>query len=263
MQSMKQWDITETAYPATRIALENCGSGIDDYELEEILLESFPGAYPEDVENFMKGLRQFGRQVSPGVQKALPGMIQGAVQGGMVAGPWGAIAGAGIGGASSLLSKGGTATKPPKPSMAGIATPSPSTIPVTAQPTSKIMSSPQQTSPTASSLPAQQLLALLSRPETLQALSSLAMSSGGRTSVRVGNNAVPVASFANAISEFAAAVAENYPANVADTFADYLVDDAGNPRCDVINPGERAALLMSDIAEVIQMETQDEYDDIY
>ena len=261
MQAMRRWDITETAYPATRIAMENCGSGIDDGELEEILLESFPGAYPEDVENFMRGLRQFGRQVSPTVQKALPGMIQGAVQGGMVGGPWGALAGAGIGGASSLLSKGGTSTKPAKPSMTGNATLS--TKPVTAQPASKIKGTPQQVTPTASSLPAQQLLALLSRPETLQALTSLAMSNAGRTSVRVGQKAVPVASFANAISEFAAAVSENYTANIADTFSDYLVDDAGNPRCDVINPGERAALLMSDIAEVVLMETQDEYDGIY
>ncbi|MCW8934382.1 MAG: hypothetical protein OQK98_06635 [Gammaproteobacteria bacterium] len=245
-------NIEETAYPAIRRSFNTNQAYLDDQQLEIYVSELFPGSSAEDVENFMRSLQRFGRQVAPVAQRALPGIIQGAAQGGTVAGPWGALAGAVGGGAASLLSGRGRSrpqSQPQRPQQP--ASPAQPAAPATATAVSSMA-------------PIQQLLALLSRPETMQALSALLMSSAGRSHVSVGNQSAPAAAFANAIAELAAEAAEaaysESPANISE----YLIDSDGSPRCDLVNSAERAHLLLADISAVATQEyLEDEYYDDY
>jgi hypothetical protein len=86
------------------------------------------------------------------------------------------------------------------------------------------------------------------------------MAGSGRTGVPVGNQSVPPAAFANAVSEMAAEVTERAAPSHRARISDYLVDDAGTPRCDVANPRSRAALLFGDIASIAAAEAA-EYDE--
>jgi hypothetical protein len=76
----------------------------------------------------------------------------------------------------------------------------------------------------------------------------------GRKTVPVGNKQVPPLAFANAISEMAAEVVESYGTPREDGISDYLLDAYGNPRGDLYNPAERAALLLADLASVADAE---------
>jgi len=243
-------NIEETGYPAIRRSLNTNQAYLDDQQLEIYVSEIFPGSSAEDVENFMRSLQRFGRQVAPVAQRALPGIIQGAAQGGMVAGPWGALAGAVGGGAASLLSGGGRSRPQSQP-----------------QRPQQPVSPAQQAAPAvavSSMAPIQQLLALLSRPETMQALSALLMSSAGRSHVSVGNQSAPAAAFANAIAELAAEAAEAAYSESPTNISEYLIDSDGSPRCDLVNSAERAQLLLADISAVAKQEyLEDEYYDDY
>jgi hypothetical protein len=254
--------IERTSYPAVRRSLPAGSKLIDDEAIEDMLSDRFPGVDPVEVENFMRTLRKAGRTLAPMAQKALPGMIQGAVQGGMVAGPWGALAGAAGGGALSLLSSGGAqspapAGPSPGASQAGRAAP-PATGPPPAAPGAGGAGAARSSSPVA------QLLWLLSRPETIQALSALLVSAGRQPAVQVGQRQVPAAAFANAISEVAARVTETAGSTDYGEVSPYLMDDMGHLRCDISNPEQRTDLLFSDlIAESLSDPVyQDEYDAI-
>lgn len=237
--------IERTLYPAVRRSLPAGSKLIDDEAIENMLSDRFPGVDPEEVENFMRTLRKAGRTLAPMAQKALPGMIQGAVQGGMVAGPWGALAGAAGGGALSLLSSGGAQSPTPAGPSPGAPQAGPAPPPATAPPPA----GPGAGGPGAaqSSSPVAQLLWLLSRPETIQALSALLVSAGGQPSVPVGQRQVPAAAFANAISEAAARVTESAGSTDYGEVSPYLMDDLGHMRCDVSNPEQRTDLLFSDL----------------
>lgn len=256
MHSRTNWDIADTYYPALRLSMGESRMEFNDDELEAYVASILPGTNAENVENFMRSLQKFGRQVAPLAQRALPGMIQGAAQGGMVAGPWGALAGALGGGAASMLSGGGKAGGE-KPSTQQAA---PTQVPTTMAPS--IAPSPTSMSGVGNMAPIQQLLGLLSRPETMQALSSLLMSQSGRHTVAVGARNVPAVAFANAIAEIAADVIEAASDVVtSDKVADYLIDSEGEMRGDVVNPSERARLLMIDIAGAASEEYFDDEDD--
>jgi hypothetical protein len=220
---------------------------LDDPELEVMLVEMFPGAEPEDVEDFMQTMQQFGKHAAPLAQKALPGMMKGASQG-AVAGPWGAVAGAIGGGAGSLLA--GPKGMPP-PAMRA---PAGTSVPLSVAP-------PGTTLP-AGAAPADavaQLLVLLSRPETIQALLALLLAAVGRSTVPVGERNVAPTEFANAVAETAAIVAEMTGRGFQDGFPESLLDDQGRTRCDVVNPTERALLLVTDLADLAAAEAA--YDD--
>jgi hypothetical protein len=103
-----------------------------------------------------------------------------------------------------------------------------------------------------------QLMSLLSRPETLHALMALLMPGTGRSTVTVGAREVPAAAFANAIAETAALVAEVAGHPLEQSYSEYLFDGMGQPRGDVVNPSERAGLLLSDLAAVAAAEALDE-----
>ncbi len=239
---MRHWQDTETSYPAVRRVMGPKRDQLGDAAVEDLLAELFPGIEPEDIEDFMGSMQGFARQAAPLARQALPGVIQGAQQGAMVAGPWGALAGAVGGGASSLMA--GRAT-------GGAPAPAPPGDP------SAPAGRPDSPSPQAA---AAELLALLSRPETQQALLALLMSGAGRSTVQVGAAQVPTHAFANAISEIAARVAEATD-RPASEVSDYLLDSEGNPRGDIVNPAERARLLLTDLAAVAAAEVEEDIED--
>jgi hypothetical protein len=247
MGYQRNWRISETEYPAIRRVMGPERYRLDDDQLGDRLAELFPDAAPEDVENFMRTIQNFGNQVAPLAQKALPGVMQGAAQGAMVAGPWGALAGAVGGGAASLL--GGGPARPP-------VAPSPGAPPAPLPPPLAAVPGPTPGAPPNAAVA--QLLALLSRPETLQALLSMLMAGAGRGSVQVGGHSVPPAAFANAVSELAAEAIERVVLSPAAGISDYLVDGYGSPRCDLANPRSRAALLLGDVAALAVSEAAEE-----
>src|SRR6266498_4303260 len=70
--------ITNTEYPAVRRVMGPQRDRLDDAELEDLIVERFPGADPLDVEDFMHDLQRLGKQVAPLANRALPGALQGA-----------------------------------------------------------------------------------------------------------------------------------------------------------------------------------------
>lgn len=247
--------LLETEYPAVRRVMQEDLQQLDDDALEELLSEWFPATEPDDVENFMRTLQKFGRQAAPIAQKALPGIVQGAMTGATVAGPYGAIAGAIGGGAASLLSS----PQPTTPASTPSATPtpqkpSPAPVPVAPPPAASPAASPPQAAPGQAALA--QLVFLLSRPETMRALSSLLLPGAGRQTQQVGNQQVPALAFANAISELAGELAEAYAVPEEDGVSNYLLDEYGEARGDIFNPAERAALLIADLASISAVEAE-------
>ncbi|MGE5831123.1 MAG: hypothetical protein ACM30G_22570 [Micromonosporaceae bacterium] len=198
--------IPYTEYPAVRRVMGPQRVHLDDAELEDLLVDRFPGADPLDVEDFMRDVQRFGKNTAPLANRALPGALQGAAQGAMVAGPYGALAGGAVGAAGGLAAR-----RSPAPHRRAGA-PRPATPPAgrsggaTRGNAARIPPPlPRRETPT----PAAQLLALLSQPETLQALLALALADAGRQRLRVGDGTVPSAAFARAISRLAGEAAES------------------------------------------------------
>lgn len=252
---MSRWHIGETDYPAIRRVMGPQRDRYDDEELEDLLERVFPGADPEAVENFMKTMQQFGKQAAPLLQKVGPGMAQGAMQGAAL-GPWGALAGALGGGAASLLGGGGPGASAgaPRP-VAPSPVPAPAAAPLA-------LAAPAGAVPAAGAAAPAQLLSLLSRPETMQALLSMAMGQLGRGTVSLGQHQVPAPAFANAIAEVASEVAHLAGRPKGDD-SRYWFDSHGAPRCDVANPAACAALLWNDLVEAIEAEDWEEEEDIW
>ncbi len=259
--------LLDTQYPAIRRVLREDYQRLDDEDLEYVIGDIFPGAEPDDVESFLRSLQKFGRQAAPIAQRALPGVIQGAVTGGMTAGPYGALAGAGLGAAGALLSPSTpaasppvTAPTPPRPTVSP-----PATTPTAQPPSTRTTQRPTTPTPPAQAAPGndalQRLLFLLSRPETARALSSLLVSHAGRPTQSVAGRQVPAMAFANAISELAGELVDSYAAydEGEGEVSDYLFDEAGNARADLFNPAERAALLVADMASVAAGAETDDY----
>jgi hypothetical protein len=171
-------------YPYLREALDDRFASLPPEDIERLIDELFgPGVEAEDVEDILGSIgRAFGSigpaignfasQAAPVLGRALPGVASGAAAG-SVFGPLGTFGGAVLGGLGSLLGGGGA---PPA------AAPRPSAAPA-----------PGPAPPVPAGTPAAaQLLAVLSRPETLQALMSMLMGPAGQRSVPVGPNATPV-----------------------------------------------------------------------
>jgi len=233
------WESATTDYPAVRLVLDSDHQALNDEAVEALLDERFPGTDPAYIEDFMRTMQEFGRQAAPILQTVGPGMAQGAMAGSSM-GPYGALFGALAGGASSLLSSGGRpggapAAATPKPPSAAPAASTAGALPPVAQGGS---------ASAAASGASAQLLTLLSRPETMQALLAMLMPQAGRTTVPVGRHDVPASAFANAIAELAAGAAD-----AGEESEDYWYDRRGQPRCDLASPNARAYLVMTDLLE--------------
>lgn len=265
MNGSPRFEPDRTDYPAVRRVMGSQRMRLDDTQLEDLIESMFPESDADDVEDFMRDLQSLARKAAPLAQRALPGVMKGAASGAAVAGPWGAIAGGLGGGVASLVGGKAAPARPAgSPSRSAAATaaavapaaparPSwPATTPLSPSP------APDAGSGAARPIAAAQLLALLSRPETTQALLAMLMGGAGKPSVAVGARAVPATAFANAIAELASETAAAWSGTPRQATSDYLLDDAGDPRGDIYNPSARAALLLSDLADVADSESLDD-----
>lgn len=220
-QHIRSPRLEETQYPAVRLAMEGFAAEQDDRELEQRLMLMFPESDPEDVENFMRSLRSIGRQIAPIARRALPGIVQGAAQGAAVGGPWGALIGAVGGGAMSALSSPSRSRPAQAPRRAPPAQ-QPRRMPSPSRPPPMMTAPPPPMAPPTAPPPmpamtgavggsgpaAAQLLALLSRPETMQALQALLVGQAGRRNVQAGGRTVPTQTIANAIADLSAELSD-------------------------------------------------------
>lgn len=265
MNGSHRFEPERTDYPAVRRVMGSQRMRLDDTQLEDLIESMFPESDAGDVEDFMRDLQSLARQVAPLAQRALPGVMKGAASGAAVAGPWGAIAGGLGGGVASLI--GGKAAparpagSPPRSAAATAAPVAPAAPAAPAGPATTPLSpspAPDAGAGAPRPLAAAQLLALLSRPETTQALLAMLMAGAGKPAVAVGARTVPAQAFANAIAELASETAAAWSGAPREATSDYLLDDAGDPRGDIYNPSARAALLLADLADVADSESLDD-----
>ncbi|MBX3161333.1 MAG: hypothetical protein KF773_35550 [Deltaproteobacteria bacterium] len=180
-------------------------SWMRDYEgLRDALVPSLREARDEVLDERLdlevaESLDAFGRAMNGAGQaarRAAPGATQGAITGFQVAGPWGALIGAGAGAALGSKQPGAPAI-PAVGNVNPAAPGAPAAVPAAGN-----------VNPAAL-----QLLAVLMRPEVIQALQALALGSAGTPTVPVGNVAVPAAAFPNLIQSLAEAAMVHHHAN--------------------------------------------------
>jgi hypothetical protein len=96
-------------FPILRASLDPRFAQVDPDQLRALVQQVYgPGASPEDVESFFgsigRGFQQAAGAVGRFAKQALPGIASGAAAGSML-GPWGALGGAIVGGAGSVLAQ--------------------------------------------------------------------------------------------------------------------------------------------------------------
>jgi len=189
-----------TAYPMLRESLAPPFRRLPDTTIEA-LVEAH-GLEAEDLESLV----EFWGQIGQGIQAALPTIgaainqygapvAQGALAGagtGAAFGPWGALIGALGGGVLGGLQATQQGQRPP-----GAPMPTPATPPqMPTAPTMGAAGGALGGSPAAG-----QLLALLARPEIMQALMALIMGRAGASSVSVGGTQVAPGAVANLVGQ--------------------------------------------------------------
>jgi len=218
-----------TIYPNIRVSLSPSFANASDSRIQSLLqsrdidAEAMEGFF-DDLGKFASGAAKVAAQVAPAV---LP--VAGTVLGTVVGGPAGAALGGTLG---SLAGKAiGAAT--------GQAGPGPA--PPTAAPTPGAGGGVGGGSPAAG-----QLLQTLLKPQTVQALTSMALGSVGTPNVQVGNTPVPVTAFTNLLGMLAGRAESEYNASVASTQTSvpgYMRDYAGLPKGDPAVAQHRAEAL--------------------
>ncbi len=223
-----------TDYPMLQASLDPRFAGISRQGLTEVVESIYgPGVTPEDVEGFFddigrglqhaaQGVGHFAQQAAPMVANALPAVAQGAAAGSAF-GPWGALIGAGAGLTSGLLSQSSNRTardiggaihsvgglvSTVRGGGAGGGMGSLASIVgggLGGSPAGQAALGGMQVAQGGggSRGAANQLLGMLSRPETLQALLASLMGSSGRQQVPVGGQQVPVSQMLSALSNVA------------------------------------------------------------
>ena len=223
---------------------------LSDPQLEAMIESSFPDSSAQDVENFMSSIQKFARQAAPVVQQLAPVAAKGAMSGATVGGPWGAAIG-GLGAVAGSLISGG-AKRPargraPVPSAQPLQmAPAPVAAPPAAPGGGALAGAGVVAGAGVNSAAAAQLITLLSRPETMQALLALLLGQAGRTSIPVGEHQIPATAFADALSELAS------EAGGSARTSGYWFDQHGEPRCDLANARSRAGLVWNDVAEAAE-----------
>jgi hypothetical protein len=202
--------------------------------LEQIVDSSISGVPHDAAEDFIDRLGSWGKAVAPTVQRAAPGIAQGAVTGASVGGPWGALIGAGAGVASSSLSSG----KPARP-----------TAPAPAVSLPPSATSPPVTPPAA--LPAGQaaaatLVNLLQNPIVQQALMSQVLGAYGVQQVPTASGTnLPRGAINNVLTQLLANASEALPESESISEQTYLKGEGGEYLIDPASPEQQAALVLS------------------
>jgi hypothetical protein len=203
-------------------------------ELEQIVNSSISSLPQDAAEDFLDRLRSLGKAVAPTLEHAAPGIAQGAMTGGSVGGPWGALIGAGAGLASSSLSTG----KPAQP----------------AAPASAVSPPPSATSPPVTppaALPSGQaaaatLVSLLQNPIVQQALMSQVLGAHGRQEVPTASGTnLPRGAVNNLLTQLLANASEALPESESISEEAYLQGEDGEYLIDPASPEQQAALALS------------------
>jgi hypothetical protein len=177
-----------------------------------------------------KSVVSLGKTLAPTLERAAPGIIQGAAKGAAVGGPWAALLGAGAGIASAAL------RKPRAP----LGVPDPAGTQKTAP---EVPSAPE--------LPIGQgaaatLLALLQNPTVQQSLLSQVLGSHGREQVRTPSGVnLPRAAINSLLTQLLANATEALPESESISEQSYLIGESGEYLVDPASPDQHAALVLS------------------
>jgi hypothetical protein len=242
-----------TYYPQLREVLDSRFAGLTDAELEAAFETAFgegvsPAEYEELFGGIGKALSGVARDVGKAAQKAAPFVVsgaQGALQGaqaGSALGPYGALIGGLTGATGSVLQKTGSGTAGDVGKvLTGVVGTAGA---LTGRGGAANLLGGAGKAPAGTPPAIANLLGLLQRPETAQALQALL---GGRnTAVPVGKARTPVP--ANAFAGLLAALAGEAEAEVgwgdAESVPAYLMDPAGALVVNPADPTQRAARLL-------------------
>lgn len=212
----------------------------------------------EAMEGFFDDLGKFAARAAPAILP-IAGQVVGGIYGGpagaAIGGQLGSLAGGAISQATGQRSGGSAAPRPPARPMAPIGAPPATVTPATVTPAAP---SPAPADPSAPMDPgagspaASQLLQTITRPETLQALASMALGTSGRSDIPVGNASVPVSAFSNLIGVLAGQAEAEYAesrARAASAIPEYMRGSSGEARGDPAVEEHRAHALFEFLSE--------------
>jgi hypothetical protein len=219
-----------TAYDNLRHNINPQFAELSDEQLESVMERA--GANAEMMEGFFDDLGKFASSAGQAVLKAAPSIlpVAGTIVGTAFGGPIGAQLGGSLG---SLAGKAvGAATGQPSAGrgsgIGGL---------VSGGLGSLLGGSPA----------AGQLLQTITKPETVQALTSMAMGAMGKPNVSVGGTSVPVSAFGNLLSTLLGKAQSEYAESIANAEGDgtpgYMKDYSGQAVADPAVPLNRAVAL--------------------
>jgi hypothetical protein len=224
--------VRTTNYPALRQHLSSDFAEMSDQRLEAVLKGRNMDA--EAVEGFFDDLGKFASSAGKAVLKAAPSVLP--IAGRVVGTVFGGPAGGALGGSLGSLAGGaiGAATGQGAGASQG-------------SPLGALLGSPA----------AGQLLQTVLKPQTLQALSSMALGPLGKPNIPVGGMSVPVSAFSNLLGVLAGRAEAEYNASVSSARGDvpkYMQDYAGEAKGDPAIPEHRAGALY----ELLEFESEQE-----
>jgi hypothetical protein len=228
-----------TDYPNLRQYLHPSYQNVSDRRIEALLARNNMDA--EAMEGFFDGLSSFASSAGKALLQAAPSIlpIAGTIAGAAIGGPAGMQIGSSLGSIAGQLAGAATGQAPPAQMPPAQMPPGQAAVPgpVSAAPglgaLSGILGSPA----------AGQLLQTLLKPETMQALGSLAMGAMGKPDVSVGGTPVPVGAFANLLKTLATQTEAESNAMTRSATLAYMQDFAGEAKADQTVAQNRAAVL--------------------
>lgn len=238
---------SSTAYENLRDNINPQFAELSDEQLETLMESS--GANAEMMEGFFDDLGKFASSAGKVVLKAAPSIlpVAGSIVGTAFGGPIGAQLGGSLG---SLAGKAvGTATGQPSSGggggLGGL---------VNGGLGSLLGGSPA----------AGQLLQTITKPETVQALTSMAMGAMGKPNVSVGGTSVPVGAFGNLLTTLLGKAQSEYAEAMANAEGDgtpgYMKDYSGQAVSDPAVPLNRAVALYQLLQTAGRQSEQEEAD---
>jgi len=244
------WSPAEDVYyEVIREALSPEYRGLSDDEVDDLLEGILAGMSPEEVEGFWSTVGNLGKSIAAQVVPVAAPLI-----GTAIGGPVGGAIGGMVGQAAGQALGGPRAPQKPAagPPAAPVAAPAGAPAPV----------------PAGGSSATAQLMWLLQNPALLQSLLGQVLGPPGLNAVPVGQQGkpAPFGAFMNTVAELAnqAAMEANSAQAGAEETPYYLLDSAGNFRCDdPAVPEERARVLLEQLREEYFAEAYDGDDEGY
>jgi len=250
-----------TAYPTLRSVLRPELAEASDAFIESAVHQHYGGAMDAaEAEEFLndigRSLGQFGkgvanvaRQAAPHVLNALPGALSGAATGAAM-GPWGALAGAAIGGVTSAIGSvqagrgqpgraGAPGRRPQAPPAAGTG----AALGQIAGLAGPVLGALAQGGGGGAAGVGGQIAGLLGRPEVQQALMSQLMGTLGRPNVGVGGTQVPTGAVMNMMGTLFQRAGQPAGGAEDESIPAYLLDARGQPRVDLADAEARTDAL--------------------